>query len=102
MKRRNPIRQLRTVCVRNCVSSNRTSSHRRSYDGRKSTAAVPSTGLELWREFVDHSVHGSPCALHYTVRDVLSSNRRIFRHVSRGAYGPSLNAANTNPQCEKY
>ena len=102
MKRRNPIRQFPTLCVRNCASSNRTSPHRQSYGGCKSTAGVSSTGLRLWRERVDHSVHRSPCALHRTVRDVLSGNRRIFRHVPCRADRPSLNAANANPQREKY
>jgi hypothetical protein len=60
------------------------------------------TGLRLWRERVDHSVHSSPCALHRTVRDVLSGNRRIFRYVPRRADRPSLNAANANPKREKY
>jgi len=45
MKRRNPIRQFQTACVRNCVSSNRTSPHRQSYDGRKSTVGASNTGL---------------------------------------------------------
>src|SRR5438552_17903437 len=45
VKRRNPIRQFRTVCVRNCVSSNRTSSHRQSYGGCENTVGVSSTGL---------------------------------------------------------
>jgi hypothetical protein len=102
MKRRNPIRQFPTVCVRNCVSSNRTSPHRQSYDGRKSTAEVSSTGLRLWRERVDHSVHSSPCALDHTVRDVLRGNRRTFRHVPRRANRPSLDAANANAEREKY
>ena len=60
------------------------------------------TGLRLWRERVDHSVHSSPCSLHRTVRDVLSGNRRIFRHVPRRASRPGLNAAGANPQREKY
>jgi hypothetical protein len=77
MKRRNPIRQFPTVCVRNCASSNRTSSYRQSYDGRESTVGVSSTGLRLWRERVDHSVDSSPCTLHHNVRNVLSGNRHV-------------------------
>ena len=75
-------------------------------DSRMATAkALPESqtpGIRLWRERVDHSVHSSPCALHGTVRDVLSGNRRVFRHVPRRADRPSLNAANANPQREKY
>ena len=63
---------------------------------------LSSPAFRLWGECVDHSVHGSPCALHHTVRDVLSGNRRIFRHVPRGAGRPSLNAANANAEREKY
>ena len=75
-------------------------------DSRMAAAkALPefsSTGLRLWRERVDHSVHSSPCAVHRTMRDVLSGNRRIFRHVPRRADGSSSNAANANAQREKY
>jgi hypothetical protein len=78
------------------------SSHRQPYAGGKRTVEVSSTGLRLWRERVDHSVHSSPCTLHRTVRDVLRGNRRAFRHVPRRANRPSLNAANANPQREKY
>ena len=63
------------------------------------------TGLRLWRERVDHSVHSSPCALHRTVRDVFSGNSRTFRHVPRRAGRPSLNAvnaANAKAEREKY
>jgi hypothetical protein len=84
------------------VSSNRTSPHRQSSRGGKSTAEVSSTGLRLWREFVDHGVHSSPCAFHRTVRNVLRGNRRAFRHVPRCADRPSLNAANANAEREKY
>jgi len=56
----------------------------------KTLPGVSSTGLWLWRERVDHSVHSSPCALHRTVRDVLSGNRRTLRHVPRRANRPSL------------
>ena len=68
----------------------------------RSTAEVSGSGIRLGRERIDHSVHSSPCALHHTVRDVLSGNRRILRHVPRCADRPSLNAANANPQREKY
>jgi hypothetical protein len=74
---------------------------RRMTAGR-STAEVSGRGIRLGRERIDHSVHSSPCALHYTVRDVLSGNRRIFRRVPRRADRPSLNAANANTQREKY
>ena len=63
----------------------------------KSLPKPQAPGLRLWRQFVDHSVHRSPCALHHTVRNILSGNRRAFRHVSRRAGRPSLNAANANP-----
>jgi hypothetical protein len=81
-RHRTPIRQFRTVCVRNYASSNRTSYCRQSYDGRKSTAEVSSTGLRLWRERVDHSVHSSPCALHHTSRNVIRG-RQATRHLNR-------------------
>ena len=76
--------------------------------GSRMTAAkaLPeSQGVRLWRERVDHGVHGSPCALHRTVRDVLSGNRRILRHGPRRADRPSLNAgdaADANAEREKY
>ena len=75
-------------------------------DSRMTTAKALSESRtrasRLWRERVDHSVHSSPCALHHTVRDVLGGNRRTFRHVPRGADRPSLDAANANPEREKY
>ena len=61
-----------------------------------------SSGRGLWRERVDHSVHSSPCAFHRTVRHVLSGNGRIFRHVPRSVDRPSLKAAETNAEREKY
>ena len=70
-------------------------------------ALTPSTRsttdcLALWSERIDYGVYSSPCAFDGAVRDVLSGNRRIFRHVPRRADRPSLNAANANPQREKY
>ena len=61
--------------------------------------------VRLWRERIDHGVHSSPCALHRTVRDVLSGNRCIFRHGPRRADRPSLNAgdaADANAERQKY
>lgn len=101
-KRPNPVRQFSIVCVRNCVSSNRTWSCQQSLKGAKNASEVSGAGIRLWRERVDHSTHGSPCALHHTVRDVLGGNRRIFRYVPRRANRPSLKAANAKPQREKY
>src|SRR5262245_49411744 len=59
-------------------------------------------GLRLRRECVDHSVHSSSCALHDAVRDVLSGDRRTFRHVPRRADRPRLKAANADAEREKY
>ena len=67
----------------------------------KSTAEVSGAGIRLGRERVDHCVDSSPCALHHTVRDVLSGNGCIFRHVPRRADRPSLEAANAKSQREK-
>ena len=61
--------------------------------------------IRLWRERVDHSVHGSSCASHGAVRDVPGGNRRTFRHVPRSADRPSLravNAANAKTEPKKY
>jgi hypothetical protein len=66
---------------------------------------IPIRGVRLPSYRVNHSVHRSPCALHDTVRDVLSGNSRAFRHVPRRAGRPSLNAwnaANAKTECEKY
>ena len=79
--------------------------HRQSYGGRRSTAGVSNMRPRLRRDFVDYRVHSSPCALHHTVRDVLSGNRRIFRYVLRRADRASLNAVNAtnaNAEREKY
>src|SRR5262245_26977320 len=59
-------------------------------------------GLRLRRECVDHSVHSSSCALHHAVRDVLSGDRRTFRHVPSRANRPRLKAAKANAEREKY
>jgi hypothetical protein len=61
--------------------------------------------IRLWRERIYHSVHGSPCASHGAVRDILCGNRRAFCHVLRRADRPSLsdvNAANAETEREKY
>ena len=57
-------------------------------------------GLRLRRKVVDHSVHSSPCALHDTVRNVLSGDRRVFRHMSRRANRPRLHASSANGERE--
>jgi hypothetical protein len=45
-KKTNPIRQFQTVCVRNCVSSNRTSPHRQSYVAAKTLPESQAPGFD--------------------------------------------------------
>lgn len=65
----------------------------------------PNSWVRLSSDPVGHSVHRSPGSLHYTMRDVLRGNRRVFRHVPRRTDRPSLNTlnvANAKADCEKY
>ena len=64
----------------------------------ENSAGVLCVGLRLGRDLVHDGVYSSPCAFHCTMGNVLSGNRRIFRHVSRRANRSCLNAANANPQ----
>src|SRR5438128_9209094 len=50
--------------------------------------------VELSGERIDDSVHGSSCALHNAVRDILARLRSALRHVSCGVDGSRLNDAN--------
>ena len=71
----------------------------------KGKIANPNSWVRLSSHPVDHRVHRSPCALHRTVRDVLSGNRRAFRHVPRRAGRTSLSAvdaAHAKAEREKY
>ena len=56
------------------------------------------SGWRLRRDLIHDGVYRSPCAFHGAVGNVLSGNRRIFRHVSGRANRSCLNAANANPQ----
>ena len=70
-------------------------------------ALTPSTRsprdcLALWSERIDYGVHSSPRAFDGAVRNVLRRNRRVSRHVSCGANGPSRNAGGANGECENH
>ena len=67
--------------------------HRRVSNTRKNC-------LGLWRERIDHSVHGSSCALDHTVRDILRGDRTTLRDVFRCSRRSGLNRANGNGEGE--
>jgi len=48
----------------------------------------------IGRERIDYSVHGSSCALHHAVPDILDRLRSALRHVGCRMDGACLNAAN--------
>ena len=50
--------------------------------------------LSGWGERIDYSVHGSSCALHNAVADILGCVRSALRHVRCRVDGARLNAAN--------
>src|SRR5262249_27015233 len=50
----------------------------------------------LWSKYTDYCVNGSSCALHGAMRDILSRNRSVLRHVSRRANRSRLNASSAN------
>jgi hypothetical protein len=56
--------------------------------------------LALWRERIDHSTHGSFCALDHTVADILAGVHRTLRHVLRCSHRSGLNRANGNGEGE--
>lgn len=60
----------------------------------------PKGASALWSERVDYSVHGSSCALHGAVRDILGCVCSALRHVSRRADRPRLNADSGNGEGE--
>ena len=60
----------------------------------------PKGGLGLWSERVDYSVHGSSCALHSAVRDILGCAGSALRHVPRRADRPGLNTDSGNGEGE--
>jgi len=49
--------------------------------------------LNLSGERIDYSVHGSSCALHNAVPDILGCLRSALRHVACRVNGACLNAA---------
>ena len=49
--------------------------------------------LDLSGERIDYSVHGSSCALHYAVPDILGCLRSALRDVGCRVDGARLNAA---------
>jgi hypothetical protein len=49
--------------------------------------------LDLSGERIDYSVHGSSCALHNAVPDILGCLRSALRHVGCRVDGARLNAA---------
>ena len=67
---------------------------------RELFAKIGVDGFALWGEEIDHRVHGSSCALHSAMRDILRRNRSVLRHVSRRANRPSLNARSGNGKGE--
>ena len=71
----------------------------------KENVANPNWWVRLSSDPVGHSVHRSPCSFHHIMRNVLSGNRCVFRHVPRRPDRPSLNAVNaadTDADREKY
>jgi hypothetical protein len=49
--------------------------------------------LDLWGERIDYSVHGSSCALHDAVPDILGCLHGALRHVGCRVDRTGLNAA---------
>jgi hypothetical protein len=49
---------------------------------------------DLSGERIDHSVHGSSCAFHNAVPDILGCVRSALRHIGCRVDGSRLNAAN--------
>ena len=56
--------------------------------------------LDLRRERINYSVHGSSRAFHCTMRYVLRCNRGALRHVPRCAHRSRLNARSGNGEGE--
>jgi hypothetical protein len=50
--------------------------------------------LTLSGEGIDHSVHGSSCAFHNAVPDILGCLRSALRHIGCRVDGTRLNAGN--------
>ena len=59
-------------------------------------------GFALWGEDIDHRVHGSSCALHSAMRDVLSGVRSALCHILRRVDRPRLNAHSGNGEGENH
>ncbi|PYJ65405.1 MAG: hypothetical protein DME76_18290 [Verrucomicrobia bacterium] len=65
-------------------------------------AKIGVDGFALWGKDIDHRVHGSSCALHSAMRDVLSGVRSALRHILRRVDRPRLNAHSGNGEGENH